>query len=57
MSQLGLEGIAILELICHLAYTSAYNQLRTREQLGYIVSAFFRKTQGGGIGLGVTVQR
>merc|ERR1711935_141279 len=34
---LGYEGIAILDLISHLAYHSAYNQLRTKEQLGYIV--------------------
>ncbi|GMH94643.1 hypothetical protein TrST_g5784 [Triparma strigata] len=55
-ADLGFDGVAILELICHMAYTSAYNQLRTKEQLGYIVSAYLRKTQGGGMGLGVTVQ-
>lgn len=50
------EGVAILELICHLAYNSAYNQLRTKEQLGYIVSAYLRKSLGGGQGLAVTIQ-
>jgi hypothetical protein len=28
---LGYEGIGILDLIGHIAYSSAYNQLRTRE--------------------------
>ncbi|GMH74369.1 hypothetical protein TL16_g06445 [Triparma laevis f. inornata] len=55
-ADLGFEGVAILELIGHIAYTSAYNQLRTKEQLGYIVSAYLRKTQGGGMGLGITIQ-
>jgi insulysin len=32
--ELGYEGIAIIELISQMAYTSAYNQLRTTEQLG-----------------------
>ena len=32
--EIGYNGIAILELIGHIAYTSAYNQLRTKEQLG-----------------------
>jgi len=54
--ELGYEGIAILELIGHIAYTSAYQKLRTEEQLGYIVSAFPRKIMGGGQGLSVVVQ-
>jgi insulysin len=53
---LGYEGIGILDLIGHLAYSSAYNQLRTREQLGYIVSVYIRKTAGGVWGLTVVVQ-
>jgi len=31
---------ACLSLICHIAGTSAYQRLRTEEQLGYIVQAF-----------------
>ncbi|KAL3920974.1 MAG: hypothetical protein SGILL_002995 [Bacillariaceae sp.] len=53
---LGYEGIGIIDLIGHLAYSSAYNQLRTREQLGYIVSVYVRKTAGGAWGLTVVVQ-
>eukprot|EP01083_Nonionella_stella_P261451 890218_1 len=44
--ELGFEGIGVIELIGQIAYNSAYNQLRTKEQLGYIVSAFSRKTSG-----------
>jgi len=55
-AQLGYEGIGILDLIAHMAYNSAYNQLRTKEQLGYIVSAFTRKVAGGGWGMSVVVQ-
>mmetsp|Transcript_19053 Transcript_19053/g.53095 ORF Transcript_19053/g.53095 Transcript_19053/m.53095 type:complete len:1203 (+) Transcript_19053:242-3850(+) len=55
-SSLGYEGIGILDLIGHLAYSSAYNQLRTKEQLGYIVSVFVRKTAGSTWGLSVVVQ-
>jgi insulysin len=50
------EGVGINDLISHLAYNSAYNQLRTKEQLGYIVSAFTRKTAGSAWGLSVVVQ-
>jgi len=53
---LGYEGIGIVDLISHLAYLSAYNKLRTQEQLGYIVSAFTRKTAGSSWGLSVVVQ-
>jgi len=53
---LGYEGIGILDLISHLAYSSAYNQLRTKEQLGYIVSVYTRKTARGTWGLTVVVQ-
>jgi len=31
---------ACLALVCHMAGTSAYQRLRTEEQLGYIVTAF-----------------
>eukprot|EP00536_Pseudo-nitzschia_multiseries_P014028 jgi/Psemu1/68953/estExt_Genemark1.C_6480023 len=55
-SSLGYEGIGILDLIGHLAYSSAYNQLRTKEQLGYIVSVFVRKTAGSTWGLSAVVQ-
>jgi len=55
-SSLGYEGIGILNLIGNLAYSSAYNQLRTKEQLGYIVSVYTRKTAGGTWGLTVVVQ-
>jgi len=54
--QLGIEGVAILDLISHMSYNSAYTQLRTKEQLGYIVSSFVRKTAGATWGLSVVVQ-
>jgi len=54
--ELGFEGVAIVELISQMAYTSAYDQLRTKEQLGYIVSAFSRKTAGSAAGFSVVVQ-
>lgn len=50
------EGVGIIDLLSQLAYNSAYNQLRTREQLGYIVSAYTRRTAGGTWGLTVLVQ-
>ena len=53
---LGYEGVGILDLLSHLAYNSAYNQLRTQEQLGYIVSAYTRKTTGAAWGFTVVVQ-
>eukprot|EP00560_Eucampia_antarctica_P009798 CAMPEP_0197828904 /NCGR_PEP_ID=MMETSP1437-20131217/5400_1 /TAXON_ID=49252 ORGANISM="Eucampia antarctica, Strain CCMP1452" /NCGR_SAMPLE_ID=MMETSP1437 /ASSEMBLY_ACC=CAM_ASM_001096 /LENGTH=1242 /DNA_ID=CAMNT_0043430317 /DNA_START=34 /DNA_END=3762 /DNA_ORIENTATION=+ len=53
---LGFEGTAIIELIGHIAYNSAFNQLRTKEQLGYIVSAYIKKSAGGVSSLGVVVQ-
>lgn len=53
---LGHEGIATMDLLSQLAYNSAYNQLRTKEQLGYIVSAFTRKLSGGSWGLSIVVQ-
>lgn len=55
-AEIGYEGIALLDLISSMAYNSAYNQLRTKEQLGYIVSAFTRKVAGGVWGLSVVVQ-
>lgn len=54
--ELGYEGLAIQELIGSLAYNSAFNQLRTKEQLGYIVSAFVKKIGGGGNAFCVLVQ-
>jgi len=53
---LGYEGVAILDLITHMAYNSAYSQLRTKEQLGYIASAFSRKTAGNTWGMSVVIQ-
>eukprot|EP00814_Leptocylindrus_danicus_P018865 CAMPEP_0116006758 /NCGR_PEP_ID=MMETSP0321-20121206/1916_1 /TAXON_ID=163516 /ORGANISM="Leptocylindrus danicus var. danicus, Strain B650" /LENGTH=1168 /DNA_ID=CAMNT_0003475367 /DNA_START=833 /DNA_END=4340 /DNA_ORIENTATION=- len=50
------EGIAILDLIAHIAYTSAFNTLRTQEQLGYIVSTYPRNTAGGAHGLSIVIQ-
>lgn len=54
--EMGYKGVALMELIGQMAYTSAYNQLRTKEQLGYIAGAFTRKTAGGSMGLSVMVQ-
>ncbi len=54
--ELGFEGLAIQELIGSIAYNSAFNQLRTKEQLGYIVSAFVKKSAGGGNAFCVLVQ-
>ncbi len=53
---LGYKGIATVELIGHIAYNSAFNQLRTKEQLGYIVSAFVKKSAGGVVSFAVIVQ-
>ena len=55
-TELGFEGLAIQELIGSMAYNSAFNQLRTKEQLGYIVSAFVKKMSGGGNAFCVLVQ-
>jgi insulysin len=54
--ELGYEGIAAQELLSYVAYNSAYDTLRTKEQLGYIVSAFVKKTAGGGNAFAVLVQ-
>lgn len=54
--KLGFVGLAVLELICHLAYPSAFNKLRTQEQLGYMVSAHARKSVGNSRGLSIEVQ-
>jgi insulysin len=53
---LGYEGLAVLDLITHMAYNSAFNMLRTKEQLGYIVSAHARKTAGGAWAMSVVIQ-
>jgi hypothetical protein len=53
---LGYEGVAMLDLITNMAYTSSFGQLRTKEQLGYIVSAFARRTAGSTWGMSVVVQ-
>eukprot|EP00584_Thalassiosira_punctigera_P019071 CAMPEP_0172574708 /NCGR_PEP_ID=MMETSP1067-20121228/136839_1 /TAXON_ID=265564 ORGANISM="Thalassiosira punctigera, Strain Tpunct2005C2" /NCGR_SAMPLE_ID=MMETSP1067 /ASSEMBLY_ACC=CAM_ASM_000444 /LENGTH=1227 /DNA_ID=CAMNT_0013367341 /DNA_START=363 /DNA_END=4046 /DNA_ORIENTATION=- len=54
--ELGYEGLAIQEVIGSMAYNSAFNQLRTKEQLGYIVSAFVKKSMGNGNAFCVLVQ-
>jgi len=54
--KLGFVGLAVLELICHLAFPSAFNKLRTQEQLGYMVSAHARKSIGNSRGLSIEVQ-
>jgi len=54
--ELGYEGMVLIDLISHMAYNSAFDMLRTKEQLGYIVSSHARKTAGGGWGLSVVVQ-
>lgn len=56
MTDLGYEGLAIQELIGHMAYNSAFAQLRTKEQLGYIVSSYTKKITGGGNAFCVIVQ-
>jgi insulysin len=48
--------MALLDLLTHIAYNSAFGQLRTKEQLGYYVSTFARKTAGGSWGMSVLVQ-
>ncbi|EWM30042.1 insulin-degrading enzyme [Nannochloropsis gaditana] len=45
----------ILDVLSHMASTSAYQRLRTEQQLGYIVFAFLRRLNGGQ-GLSVVVQ-
>jgi secreted Zn-dependent insulinase-like peptidase len=54
--ELGYEGLVIQELLGSMAYNSAFTQLRTKEQLGYIVSAFVKKSNGGGNAFCVLVQ-
>eukprot|EP00527_Entomoneis_sp_CCMP2396_P004204 CAMPEP_0198156170 /NCGR_PEP_ID=MMETSP1443-20131203/69516_1 /TAXON_ID=186043 /ORGANISM="Entomoneis sp., Strain CCMP2396" /LENGTH=1177 /DNA_ID=CAMNT_0043822953 /DNA_START=143 /DNA_END=3677 /DNA_ORIENTATION=+ len=54
--EMGYEGLAIFDLITHIAYNSAYNQLRTVEQLGYIVSVSARRTAGSAWSMTVIVQ-
>lgn len=54
--ELGYEGTGVLELLSYVAYNSAYNMLRTKEQLGYIVSAFTRKTAGGSNSFAIVIQ-
>jgi len=53
---LGFEGLAILDLIGYMAHDSAFSQLRTKEQLGYIASAHIRRSAGGSRGLAIVVQ-
>lgn len=40
------ENNALLELFCHLVEEPCFDQLRTKEQLGYIVSAGGRRSRG-----------
>ncbi|KAL7562589.1 hypothetical protein ACA910_015460 [Epithemia clementina (nom. ined.)] len=53
---LGYEGLATFDLVAHIAYNSAFNQLRTIEQLGYIVSVTSRKTAGNAWAMSILVQ-
>jgi len=55
-SYLKYKGVAILDLIGHMAYTSAFQTLRTEQQLGYIVSAYPRSVTGGAHGISIVVQ-
>jgi len=54
--ELGYEGMALLDLLAHIAYNSAFAQLRTKEQLGYSVSVHARKTAGSAWSLCIVVQ-
>jgi len=54
--EMGYQGLAIFDLITHIAYNSAYNRLRTNEQLGYIVSVSPRKTAGRSWSMAIIVQ-
>jgi len=53
---LQLRGTATLILLGHLGQSSAFEQLRTKEQLGYIVGVSSRRTAGRTQGLSVVVQ-
>lgn len=37
------RGSVLLDLLSHCASTSAYQRLRTEEQLGYVVFSFTRR--------------
>ncbi|CAF2145915.1 unnamed protein product [Rotaria magnacalcarata] len=41
-----LENNALLELFCHFVDEPCFDQLRTKEQLGYVVSAGARRSRG-----------
>lgn len=41
-----LENNALLELFCHFVDEPCFDQLRTKEQLGYIVSSGGRRSRG-----------
>lgn len=41
-----IENNALLELFCHFVDEPCFDQLRTKEQLGYIVNASFRRSRG-----------
>lgn len=50
-----LENNALLELFCHFVDEPCFDQLRTKEQLGYVVTADARRSRGVE-GFRVTVQ-
>ncbi|CAF1145140.1 unnamed protein product [Adineta steineri] len=50
-----LENNALLELFCHFVYEPCFDQLRTKEQLGYIVTSGASRSRGVQ-GFRVTVQ-
>lgn len=41
-----LENNALLDLFCHFVEEPCFDQLRTKEQLGYIVSSGARRSRG-----------
>ncbi|CAF3683030.1 unnamed protein product [Adineta steineri] len=51
-----LENNALLELFCHFVQEPCFDQLRTKEQLGYVVSSGTRRSRGGVQGFEVIVQ-
>ena len=40
------ENNALLDLFCHLVDEPCFDQLRTKEQLGYVVNAGVRRSRG-----------
>ncbi|CAF0762387.1 unnamed protein product [Adineta steineri] len=51
-----LENNALLDLFCHFFHEPCFDQLRTKEQLGYVVSSGACRSLGGVQGFAVIVQ-